>query len=719
MQQSFFNKQLVLIGGGHANVQVLRKLCMNEYKGLNVILISEGYEAIYSGMTPGYIKKFYSLEDISIDLQRLCYNAGATFIKDKVINLDCENQKVYLKNNPSVSFDILSINSGSISNNRITNFNHESKIISVKPISSLVANLSLIDDLIEKSSRKTISIVGGGVAAFELSFALYKRYNGNISLNIISSQLLTEKNINISTINRLKKIAKKLEINLILNQVITINNSEIALDNKNKIQNDCILLSTGASLPEWLEESDLEKAENFIAINHQLQSLNHKNIFVSGDAATIKISKRPKSGVMAVRQGEILKENLFLFLKNKTLLKFKPQKNWLYLIGTHKNSAVLNYFNFSFEGNWCWYLKKIIDYYFMKKFSFRGQTIMKKKVHNFNENKNDIPKMYCQGCGSKVSKNTLINFISNQNNNKELSDATEIKFEQSNILQTIDHIKLFKSINPYDFGVISYLHSQNDILSAGGSVHSLSVSIGVPFSENLVESFYLEYFMRGIQNEASKDDAYLAAGHSYQTEEPAITITMNGRLIQESKKFLAVEGNLIYLSKPLGTGYLLAAYFQNSNLLSISDFKELYKYLKTGNYLAAKSGFTCGSKLMTDISGFGLASHLGDICQNSILSAKINLNNEILINPKLEILNNFESSGYKNNYLSTFNSIEIKDDHPLSKIIFDPQTNGPLLIAIDKERKNKFEEDFQKNCLSQPLLIGEFVKREEKLIYFN
>ena len=355
----------------------------------------------------------------------------------------------------------------------------------------------------------------------------------------------------------------------------------------------------------------------------------------------------------------------------------------------------------------------------MEEFSEKEQNDMNKKIYNLNNFKDDTPKMYCQGCGSKVSKNTLINFLSNQNNNKELSDSTEIKFEQSAILQTIDHIKLFKSINPYDFGIISYLHSQNDILSAGGSVHSLSVSIGVPFSENLVESFYLEYFMRGIQIEASKDDAYLAAGHSYQTEEPAVTITMNGSIKQKSKKYLANEGNLIYLSKPLGTGYLLAAYFQNSQLLSISDFEKLLRYLKTSNDSAAKSGFSYGSQLMTDISGFGLASHLGDICQSSNLSAQINLKNEILINNKLEILKNYESSGYKNNYLSSFDSIDIKENHPLIKIIFDPQTNGPLLMAIDKEKKNEFEEDFKENCLSQPLLIGEFIKQKEKLIYFE
>ena len=718
MQQISLNKQLVLIGGGHSNVQVLRKLCMHQYNGLNVILISESYGAIYSGMTPGYIEKIYSLDEITIDLQRLFFNAGATFIKDKVISLDEENKILHLKENPSISFDILSINSGSISNKQTIQIENDSKIISVKPIGSLVSKLKKIDEVIEKSSQKKISIVGGGIAAFELSFALHKRYDGKISIDIISKHPLGEKNLNTNSINKVKKIAKKMGIKLISKQAISINNSEIKLDD-DIIHSDLILLSTGASLPEWLVKSNLEIDENFIAVNQQLQSLNFKNIFVSGDAASIQNSKRPKSGVMAVRQGEILKDNLFLFLQNKTLKKFKPQKNWLYLIGTYKNSAVLNYFNFSFEGKWCWALKKIIDLNFMKKFYFPGQIDMNKKIFNLNEYKDDIPKMFCQGCGSKVSKNTLSNFLSSQKTNQELSDATEIEFKQNNILQTIDHIKLFKSFNPYDFGIISYLHSQNDILAAGGSVHSLSISIGVPFSKNLVEGFYLEYFMRGIQKEAARDGAILASGHSYQTEEPSTTITMNGSIIKKSNKSLAAEENLIYLSKPLGTGYLLAAYFQNSKLLSTSDFKKLLSYLKTGNDLAAKSGFSCGSQLMTDISGFGLASHLGDICQSSNLSAKIQLSNHILINDKLEILKNFESSGYKNNYLSSFSLIGIRDDHPLLKIVFDPQTNGPLLIAIDKEKKNEFEKNFEKNYFSKPLLIGEFIKQKEKLIYFE
>ena len=148
---------------------------MHQYNDLNVILISESYGAIYSGMTPGYIEKLYSLDDITIDLQRLCFNAGATFIKDKVVSLDEENQIIQLRESPSISFDILSINSGSISNKQTIQFENDSRVISVKPIGSLVSKLEKIDQMIEKSTQKKIRIVGGGSAAVELSFALHKR----------------------------------------------------------------------------------------------------------------------------------------------------------------------------------------------------------------------------------------------------------------------------------------------------------------------------------------------------------------------------------------------------------------------------------------------------------------------------------------------------------------------------------------------------------------
>ena len=107
--------------------------------------------------------------------------------------------------------------------------------------------------------------------------------------------------------------------------------------------------------------------------------------------------------------------------------------------------------------------------------------------------------MYCQGCGSKISKVTLLDYLSENSNNNELADSSIVKFPNNQILQTVDHIKLFNSIDPFDFGIISYLHSQNDIIAAGGSVHSLNISVGVPFGDVNTEKFYLKSFMKGVE----------------------------------------------------------------------------------------------------------------------------------------------------------------------------------------------------------------------------
>ena len=138
--------------------------------------------------------------------------------------------------------------------------------------------------------------------------------------------------------------------------------------------------------------------------------------------------------------------------------------------------------------------------------------------------------------------------------------------------------------------------------------------------------------------------------------------------------------------------------------------------MKKGNKKISEISKNFNSKITTDISGFGLASHLSDICKSSSLSAEIKLNEEILINKNIEILNKFKSTGFKNNYLSSANEISISDNNKLQNILYDPQTNGPLLISIEKEDQIKFEKEFQSVIGFRPLLIGHFKKFQKKLI---
>ena len=222
--------------------------------------------------------------------------------------------------------------------------------------------------------------------------------------------------------------------------------------------------------------------------------------------------------------------------------------------------------------------------------------------------------------------------------------------------------------------------------------------------------------MKGIKSESIKYDSVIVSGHSYQSKEPGITITMNGIFEKQISKNQGQEDDLIYLSKPLGTGYLLAAYFNNSDFLSSIDFQNLLEWLKTGNSKASEISKSFNSNITTDISGFGLGSHLSDICKSSKLSAEIKLNKEILINKNIEILENFKSTGFDNNYSSSVSEILISDSNKLKNILYDPQTNGPLLLSIHKKDQIEFEKKFQLKLGFSPILISKFKKSGDKLI---
>ena len=713
--------QLVLIGAGHANVQVLEKLCMNKYLGLHTILINDGIKAVYSGMTPGFIQKQYSQEEISINLQRLCLNAGVTFINDRVIGLDAENQIITLRKSPKIEYEYLSINCGSISKTSDIEVKDLKNTILAKPISNLVEKIKYLDELIDKSKSKlTISIIGAGVAAFELAFSLNERYKDKVTIKIIGSSILKEANINNFTRRLLIKSCQN-NIEVIQSSIKRINIGNLeTIDGQGIISNFNIICS-GADTENWLKAANFELSQsNFLIANQNLLSSTYDNIFLSGDLVNIKNFLRPKSGVIAVRQGEILKENIFLKIQKKPLRKIFPQKNWLYLITTKKKTAVLNYYFLSFQGGWCWLLKNWIDKKFMKRFIFDNPNMKEKKQFNLVKelsNKKDV--MHCQGCGSKVSKNNLVEYLNSLDASSDLPDSSFVDLKTEKIIQTIDLIKHFSSFSPFEFGRISYFHSQNDILAGGGKVHSLSISIGIPFSANKVEKFFLRHFIEGIKQEAASDNAFIAAGHSYQTEEPATTITMNGITDNVLSKSGAKIEDLIYLSKPLGIGYLLAANYKNTKLLNSQDLEKLFFWLSMSNKKAANIALANNCKVMTDISGFGLASHLGDICLGSKLGAELTLSEEILMNKNIEILKHFKSTGFDNNFNAAKENVVISKNNNFENILYDPQTNGPMLMLINPDQRLNFEKQFSQECGYNPFLLGRFTKLKNKIIKCN
>ncbi|MDB9776906.1 selenide, water dikinase SelD [Alphaproteobacteria bacterium] len=722
---------LLLAGAGHANIQVLKHLTMRNYEGLQTILIDKGYSSLYSGMAPGMIENYYKFEDSSIDIPKICKNSETIFINDEIIKLDEKKNYIYLKNHPPIKYNVLSLNVGSKSKINKLKISKKAKIIKVKPIINLHNRITLIEDLIKKKEFVSCSIIGGGVAGIEIAFALKSRFKNNIKITVFSNRKHLENSINSQSLNKILKLLNEHSINFINSEITSIQDEYIEDKNNNKYPSNISFISTGAMSLTWVVNSDLNlDEEGFIKVNRYLQSENYRNIFATGDIASLNYADRPKSGVMAVRQGEQLKKNIFKFLLNKNLSAFKPQSHWLYLIGTGNQNAVLNWRNISINGNLVWKLKEFIDRRFIEKFSFKGPMInLKKKIRlplSIKVQNQINLKMRCEGCGSKLSKNYLLSYLSNSNNkNLEiLPDSASINLPDKELVQSIDHIKYFNDMNPYVFGRIAYLHSQNDILSSGSKVNSFSVSLGLPHYEDLAQKFYLEFFMKGIIHESENDKSLLASGHTYTSDEPGITLNMNGTKILATAKDQARDNDLIYLTKPLGVGFLMSAFVNNAKGVTSHVYEKLLKNMLISNKKAYEISNNYNGKALTDISGFGLAAHLIDICLNSNLTANLILNKKLIIAECLNELGLFESSAYEDNKQSSINHIKIISEQKLnilnlSKILFDPQTSGPLLISINSDQKEAFENEFDQHYSFKPILIGKFQTKKEFAIEIN
>jgi len=199
-------KQLILVGGGHANVQVILSFAMQPLRDVSVLLISDQILAGYSGMLPGWIAGQFSREQTHIDLSRLCSVCGVTFIHSPVTNIDTDAQLVICQNRPAFYYDLLCINTGSKPAALATT--SEQAVIPIKPVEEFLLRL---DGCLNQNDNKILlSIIGGGVAGVEVMFSLCERYakHSNIQYQLITSNTHIVPQLNNSARNYLRQELK-------------------------------------------------------------------------------------------------------------------------------------------------------------------------------------------------------------------------------------------------------------------------------------------------------------------------------------------------------------------------------------------------------------------------------------------------------------------------------------------------------------------------------
>ena len=357
--------KIVFLGGGHANTLAL--LGISKRPDVEITLVSDGDYSFYSGMVPGLIAGQYTLDQVRINLNYLSDKYKFTFIPHKAVSINSIDKFIILENDYKLDYDILALNIGSKSNDlRIPGINEFS--IATRPLRGLISCIGEI-----KTSRCAI-VIGGGIAGIELAFALRVKFPSSLVLLIQRHKIVPEFNSKIRKVVKRELIGQHIEI--IRSEVVQVTENCVVLEDMRSIHCDIIVCATGArAIPL---EADIQKCSNgYFLTNRFLQSVSSPFIFAAGDCITIEGFDNfpPKAGVYAVKEAQILIENLQKTVDMMQgriatqLSEYVPQRDFLKIINMCNGRAIGIKWGKSYEGILAWKLKNTIDTSFMKQFA--------------------------------------------------------------------------------------------------------------------------------------------------------------------------------------------------------------------------------------------------------------------------------------------------------------------------------------------------------------
>ena len=324
------------------------------------------------------------------------------------------------------------------------------------------------------------------------------------------------------------------------------------------------------------------------------------------------------------------------------------------------------------------------------------------------------------GCGCKISPKVLKEILGNSYENldskllvgHESSDDAAV-YDLGDGRALISTTDFFMPIvdDPFYFGMIAGSNALSDVYAMGGRPLMAISIFGWPI--NLLSAEIGAKVIDGGREICNRAGIALAGGHSIDSPEPIFGLSVSGIVeIKNIKKNIGSQpGDTLFLTKPLGIGVLSTA--QKKKVVSQSDHKLAVNQMCALNDIGAKLSTLKGINAVTDVTGFGLAGHLLEVCKGSKVSAEIYFDKLPLLPNILKYIENdcvpggavrnFESYG---RYLGELSEIE-------KSIICDPQTSGGLLISVSNEGLKDFLDLMKSNALDlQP--IGKILDYSDK-----
>jgi selenide,water dikinase len=366
--------RLVLIGGGHSHVEVLRRFALQPERDVDVTLISPAPQATYSEMLPGVVAGHYDAAEARIDLRALAQWARARFVLDSVTGLDLYTLTLTLADGDVEPFDLLAVDIGSAPDTSLVPGASE-HAIALRPVHAFLAAWEALraDAVDGKVGR--IAVVGGGAGGVEMLLAMQHRLRGELRdaaprFALITDQphLLPKHPPAVRASLGRQLVARGVVLHL-GSGAIAVEPGTVITTHQRRIAVDRIVWATSAAAQAWPAIAGLAcDRGGFIRIDNTLRSISHPFVFATGDCATQVGHPRPRSAAYAVRQGPSLAANLRHALRREPLTTYVLPRHVLSLIATGNRHAVASRGPLAVEGDWVWRWKDRIDRAFMAKY---------------------------------------------------------------------------------------------------------------------------------------------------------------------------------------------------------------------------------------------------------------------------------------------------------------------------------------------------------------
>jgi selenide,water dikinase len=705
-------RDIVLIGGGHAHVAVLKMFGMKPEPGVRVTLVARDIMTPYSGMLPGLLRDVYSHAECHIDLGKLARWSGAQLIRAAATGLDPVRQEVLFDGRPPLAYDFVSFDIGSTPPK--ANIAGAAEFaLPIKPLDAFLARLEGLEGTLK--SGDALAVIGAGAGGVETALAMRRRFQKNgidLAVTLVGKSARLLPGHSPAVAKRMKQALDDAGIMTALGAgAEEVSADAVRLEDGRRIPATVTILATGASAPYWPVKSGLRTDEaGFITVNEYLQSPSHPEVFATGDCAHFQPNPLPKSGVYAVRQGPAIAENLRLAALGKSLKPWQPQSKTLALMSTGDGGAVVSYGGFAASGKWAWTWKDWIDRRWMQRYQELPLMPPPKPAKQAD---GALEIMRCGGCGAKVASPVLKRVL--ERLTLKTADGVDMGAGDDAavlmpppgqaLVQTVDQFRTIVE-DPYLFGEIATVHALSDLYAMGAAPHSALVTAILPHAGEAATERDLLQLLSGVANALDDAGAVLIGGHTGEGAELSLGLSVNGFASLDSlkRKDGARPGEALVLTKPLGVGVVMAGDMRG--VADASDVEAALLQMRQSSARAAQILADGGASAMTDVTGFGLAGHLIEMADAGGVSFALDISAMPVISGAEALVEAGVESTMAPANAAFAERMSDPVDGARTRLLFDPQTSGGLAATVAADRAAEIVDQLKAAGYESAAVIG-------------